>query len=581
MGGKRPIINGFAGSQPATAGAPASSIAGSTGLAADPQYSREALFFDPSIGASAGNIYKTWAEVKAAVLAAPVITEIIFVGACAIPSGAHGSMAQTIWSGKLGASTSVVTIANGATFTGNPIRFSDSLTVINDGAAAPFGQAGGVALLFVAANATLKANAGKAAVYAITGGATVFAAVGGVSTLGDDNEPAVSVDATSTLQLIPLGGAFTIKDKSISGPSGAALNIDRNWPDLALGDLSATFLGTTGASGGGEGAARIWYDKSGDLVIATAVETEAAIKELDASLDAHRGVITGNPHVVTAAETGAEPAFSKNSAFNKNFGASPSTVCDGGDARLADPRPPSGAAGGDLSGTYPNPSIVSSDRLGWRLSPDSNGIIYLLGWHLQTNAAAALTSASPVVQGTPGYHSHTVVDVSAAAGLPWTMRLTGRSIDEDTAVETPGDTEDIPVTANGSFQSVKSWIDAPSISIVQGSKSATIDVYRTTYWDFGNKDFTLAGDRFEFTPGSPAWSLDVKVYHLEDDGTLTTVDSILFTQADTPPRATNGEPGKHKLTFSEAVTGAAKEGLIVLIDQTNIADIYVEVRYDV
>lgn len=42
----------------------------------------------------------------------------------------------------------------------------------------------------------------------------------------------------------------------------------------------------------------------------------------------------------TAAEVGAEPAFSKNNAFNKNFGVAAGDVCQGNDSRLSDDRNP-------------------------------------------------------------------------------------------------------------------------------------------------------------------------------------------------------------------------------------------------
>lgn len=45
-------------------------------------------------------------------------------------------------------------------------------------------------------------------------------------------------------------------------------------------------------------------------------------------------VNAGNPH------SGSEPSFSKNNAFNKNFGSAASTVCVGNDGRLSDARTP-------------------------------------------------------------------------------------------------------------------------------------------------------------------------------------------------------------------------------------------------
>lgn len=59
----------------------------------------------------------------------------------------------------------------------------------------------------------------------------------------------------------------------------------------------------------------------------------------------------------TPAEIGAKADFSENTAFNKDFGAIAGTVTEGDDARLSDSRTPNGSAGGDLTGTYPNPTL--------------------------------------------------------------------------------------------------------------------------------------------------------------------------------------------------------------------------------
>lgn len=60
---------------------------------------------------------------------------------------------------------------------------------------------------------------------------------------------------------------------------------------------------------------------------------ENAVKAVNDKADAHIAR-TDNPHSVTAAQIGAEPAFDKNSAFNKNFGTESGTVCEGNDGRL-------------------------------------------------------------------------------------------------------------------------------------------------------------------------------------------------------------------------------------------------------
>lgn len=59
---------------------------------------------------------------------------------------------------------------------------------------------------------------------------------------------------------------------------------------------------------------------------------------------------------LSPSNVGAEPAFTKNSAFNKNFGSSAGTVCQGNDSRLSDARRSSNItmslSGTDLSISY-------------------------------------------------------------------------------------------------------------------------------------------------------------------------------------------------------------------------------------
>lgn len=66
---------------------------------------------------------------------------------------------------------------------------------------------------------------------------------------------------------------------------------------------------------------------------AAIAEAKKAGTDAQATADAHIAR-TDNPHSVTAAQIGAEPAFNKNSAFNKNFGTESGTVCEGNDGRL-------------------------------------------------------------------------------------------------------------------------------------------------------------------------------------------------------------------------------------------------------
>ena len=67
-------------------------------------------------------------------------------------------------------------------------------------------------------------------------------------------------------------------------------------------------------------------------------------------LDNHESGLNTNAHGISniaglqTALNGKEPAFNKNTGFNKNFGNTAGTVCQGDDSRLSDARVPLGHA---------------------------------------------------------------------------------------------------------------------------------------------------------------------------------------------------------------------------------------------
>ena len=205
-------------------------------------------------------------------------------------------------------------------------------------------------------------------------------------------------------------------------------------------------------------------------------------------------------------------------------------------------------------------------------SPVFDGENPLLGWNIQTDTAQILNSTTPITMAVAAFHSHVVIDVSQISSPPFTIRLTGTSVNESTGVLSLGDTEDIAVSANGYYQSSKSWVTAVQLSIVESGKSCRVDIYRTTYWDNGNNDFAVNGARFEWLPDTPgAWSIRLRILHVENDGDINIIDDKTFASTDTPPRAGNAEPGKYKRgDYGGFILGTANEGLILIVDHTNI-----------
>ena len=76
---------------------------------------------------------------------------------------------------------------------------------------------------------------------------------------------------------------------------------------------------------------------------------------------AFRGIAAYDHNALIANVVSKEPAFAKNSAFNKNFGTTSGTVCQGNDPRLSDARTPKAHThgGGDITSTVANAATAT------------------------------------------------------------------------------------------------------------------------------------------------------------------------------------------------------------------------------
>lgn len=255
------------------------------------------------------------------------------------------------------------------------------------------------------------------------------------------------------------------------------------------------------------------------------------------------------PAKPTAADIGAEPAFTKNTAFNKNFGTAAGTVCEGDDERLSNARPASDVSAWAKAATKPT------------YTPTEVGVI----------GTAPTSGQVAVFDGTTGKIKSTgfTIATSVPANAEFTDTTYSKATDSSLGLvqvgyTTSGKNYAVTLDTSGNAYVNVPWMDSvannPTITITQNGTSKgsftlnqtsaeTIDLTDTTYSVFEAATSSVAGS----TGLVPAPAAGKQTSFLRGDGTWVIPSQPTVNN----PTITIKQDGATKGTFTLNQSGDA------------------------
>ena len=220
-----------------------------------------------------------------------------------------------------------------------------------------------------------------------------------------------------------------------------------------------------------------------------------------------------------------------------------------------------------VDGLYTNGAkfgkAVEYSVLTWPSADLANKTVQMFGTeHILDEAGVAINSGA--TDTFTAYNSHIVLDVTTFT-TTGTVSVGGQRVFEDTG-NLSNWVENITVDNTGCYQTSAKFLGA--CSNYTADADIVANVFRTSYFDFQNRDFIVSNVRMGWKPSSPTWNVQAEVYLIDNNGLTNPLvnGNLDFASSDTPVRAANGVIGHAKANVnSRLILGSQNEGIVVRI----------------